>query len=238
MIIIALIVGALISYSTADGDQAFASMKYDEAVTIYESLLSRDSTESEVFWRLARVHVCMGDVQEGKEREIHYRRALYFARRCVTVDSQSSAGYTWLAAALGNTAMFEGSRTKVAYCREIKRLLDIAIVLDPKNDVAYSILGSFYRQLANVNWLERSLADLLMGGLPQGGRKESEDALTKAIAIAPNIIRHRYELGLLYKEWSKDDQARETFEVARQLQPSMVSDYKRLAQIEEWTASR
>jgi len=89
------------------------------------------------------------------------------------------------AAALGNIAMFEGSKGKVRLCNEIKQELDRALDLDSLDDVAYSIMGSFYLALGKVSWIERQLASVFLGSLPDGGFEEAEAALRRAIAIAP-----------------------------------------------------
>ena len=81
------------------------------------------------------------------------------------------------------------------------------MLLKPDDDIAYTILGSFYRALGNVSWIERQLASVFLGNLPDGGYPEAEVALKKAIALAPGTLRHRQELGMLYIDWGKDELA-------------------------------
>ena len=93
---------------------------------------------------------------------------------------------------------------------------------------AFSVYGTFYRALGNVGWLERNLANLLLGGLPEGGYAEAETMLLKAIELKPNILRHRYELGLLYFDWGKENKGREIFRAALLLPVTLASDHTRI----------
>jgi len=216
------------------GDEAFEKMDYRTAERQYDSVLCVIAPHPDLFWRLARLHIAVGDVAEENERMEHYRYAEESARHCISLDSTNSEGYAWLGAALGSLAMDAGSRRKVELANEIKRCLDRAVALDPKNDVAWSILGTFYRSLGGVSWIERQLANLLLGSLPEGGYAESEQAFQRAIAIAPNIVRHRFELALLYEQTDRLAQAGAEYTQCTLLAPQMASDRKRKAEALKW----
>jgi tetratricopeptide (TPR) repeat protein len=191
------------------GDEEFASLNYQSAEARYDSLLRAMPDDSAaILWRLARVHVCMGEVEEGKQSEHHYRLAERHAHRAVQLDSMSADARTWYAAALGSVALHAGAKTKVQLAHEIRHEVDRAIALNPENDIAYAILGSFHRALAGLSWIERQLAAIFVGKLPEGDYEEGERALKKAIAINPRAARHHYELGLLYLDWDKPELAR------------------------------
>ena len=206
------------------GDAEFARLEYDRAAEAYLSAGATTADSAEYLWRLARLYVCAGDIAGPEKKEETYRKAVAFAERCIQADSTLAAGHTWKAAALGNIAMFEGSKGRVRLCNEIKHELDRALALDPLDDVAYSITGSFYRALGNVSWIERRLASVFLGSLPEGGYEEAEAALRRAIAIAPRIVRHRFELGLLLKDVGKKKEAIEAFRAASELPVTVASD--------------
>ncbi len=196
------------------GDAAFRQMDYALAMRSYDSVASAQPRNAGAFWRLARVEVCIGDTVSGADQEPYFRAAADFARKCIAVDSTISEGHSWLAAALGNLAMYEGSKKKVELCETIKNELDEALRLNPDDDLAYSILGSFYRALGNISWIERTLANILYGSIPPGGYAEGEIALKKAIALAPEVVRHHFELGRLYDDWGKHAEALAEFAIA------------------------
>ena len=212
------------SFSTAlaDGDQEFIRLNYPLALVIYDSLLTTTPDSAEVLWRLARLYVCIADTSPRDQKLDLYRRAEVFALRCIAADSTNSRGHTWRAAALGNMAMFEGGKSKVKLCCAIRDELDLSIRLNPGDDIAYSILGSFYMALGNVSWFERQLASIFLGSLPEGGYAESERALRRAIALAPNVIRHHFELGNLFVLLGRDKEAVAEFQQVQTL-PVLVA---------------
>lgn len=216
------------STALKSGDEAFLHQEYDDAISVYESALPSSEDKAELLWRIARCYISLGDVAKREEREQYYRKAETYATRAVQEDSLNSDAHCWRAVGLGYIAIYEGVRSKVQLCNEIKRELDIAIQLNPNNDVAYSILGTFYRTLGKVGWIEKQLANLLLGGLPSGGFPEAEEALKKAIELAPNVIRHRFELGQLYLDMEWNEEAKKIFQSAISLPPILASDQRRI----------
>lgn len=210
--------------SIASGDAAVIALRYPDARRLYEASLSSAPQDPAVLWRLARLSNLEAGLATGDRKRALYEEAERHARGCVAADSTVAEGYTWLAVSLGNLAMFEGSKAKVRMCTEIKSALDRALLLKPDDDVAYTILGSFYRALGNVSWIERQLASVFLGRLPDGGYPEAEAALQRAIVLAPRTLRHRQELGMLYIDWGKEDQARTVLRASLQLPNVLASD--------------
>ena len=224
--------------SMTDAESEFTRFNYQNAISIYESLIADAPNNADLLWRLSRVYVCLGDVSAPDQQEMLYRQAEKYARACIAADDSKSQGHAWLAASLGSTAMFVGSKTKVALSREIKVELDRALSLNPNDDVALTILGSFHRALSNVSWIERQLADLLLGGLPKGGFKEGEAAFLKAIALSPTSVRHRFELAMLCREAGQTDRSNDIMREAVTLRPQMLSDFRRIEQMKAMLAEQ
>ena len=216
--------GALSGAVPMAGDGEFARLEYARAEETYDSALTSTADSAQYLWRLSRLYVCQGDMAPREKKEETYRQAVAYAERCIRADSTIAQGHTWKAAALGNIAMSEGSKGKVRLCNEIKRELDRAIELDSLDDVAWSILGSFYLALGRVGWIERQLANVFLGSLPDGGYADAEAALRRAIAIAPGIVRHRFELGLVLEEEGRKNDAIDAFRAAAGLPTTVASD--------------
>ena len=220
------------------GDEAFARIDYPAAVARYEEALAGRPGEADILWRLARARVCMAEVAEGEARAKLLSDAERNARLCIAADSAKAEGHTWLAGALGYIALEEGTERKLAISRELQREAERATELNPEDDAAWSILGSFYRALGNVGWLERALASLFVGSVPRGGYTEAESALKKAIAISPGIMRHQYELGILYIDMGRKEEARRALEKAAALPVRTAIDRPRLEKIKELLAGK
>jgi len=223
--------GADLPALISSGDGAFARIEYPAAVRYYEEGLAGHPDDADLLWRLARVSVCMAEVAEGEARTRLLTRAELCARRCIAADSTMAQGHTWLAGTLGYIALESGTEKKLALSRELQREAERAIEIDPADDAAWSILGSLYRALGNVGWLERALASLFVGSVPRGGYEEAESAFRKAIALAPDIMRHRYELGILYVDMGRKEEARRVLEKAATLEIRTAIDRPRLEKI-------
>jgi len=225
------------SANVSMGDEAFLRIDYPAAITAYEEQLQFYPNDPELLWRLARVYVCTGEVKENGEGEKFFRTAETYARRCTSVDSTKAEGHTWLAATLGYLALNAGMKEQVRLTNELHLEISKSLTLNPNDDAAYSVRGSFYRALGNVGWLQRQLASIFFGHLPKGGFEEGEAALKKAIALAPDVMRHHYELAVLYLDWDRKEEAKAALEFAATLPIRVAIDKPRLAKIKELLAS-
>jgi tetratricopeptide (TPR) repeat protein len=218
--------------SIEKGDREFKAMQYMRAAAQYDSALSVSVDSSSVLWRLARAWICFADTAKLDRRFDLYKHAESFARRAVRADSTSSQAHAWLAAALGNVAMFEGGKTKVSLAHAIKREVDHAIALDSNNEVAWSILGSFHKAIGDVSWIEKQLANVFLGGLPDGGYSESEMAFHRAIKLAPGVLRNHFELAQVYVSLNRNREALEELRRTQALPEGVASDFR----LKRWTA--
>lgn len=210
------------------GDAAFYRIAYPEAVESYRDGLSAAPNDRHLLWRLARVSVCMAEVEEDPAKKRSFlAQGEEAARRCIQLDSTMTEGYTWLAGALGYQALDAGVSDQVRIAQELMSATEAALRLDPANDAAWSIRGSFFRALGNIGWVKRQLASILLGKIPGGGFAEAEEALKTAIRLAPNIMRHRYELGVLYLDQERNGEARQLFREAAALEIRTAIDRPR-----------
>lgn len=206
------------------GDLEFQNLRYANALALYDTALTTSDDSASVLWRMARSWICLADTSESDDQLSRYQRAESCAIRAVRADSSSSQAHAWLAAAIGNVAMFEGGATKVKLARAVKREVDRAIALDSTNDVAYSVLGSFHKAIGDVSWFEKQLASIFLGGLPKGGYGESETAFLRAIELAPDVMRNHYELAKVYMRTDRDLQAIGEFTRMQTLPVGMAHD--------------
>lgn len=217
------------SAELAAADEAFSRMDYPAAIGGYESLLQQNPNDPELLWKAARAHVCLGEPFEDGRRREHCLKAEQLARRCIAVRPDIGEGHTWLAGALGYIALDESMSRQAALSSEILAEVDHALALNPRDDAALSIKGSLFRALGNVTWLRHRMAALFLGGLPAGGFEEGEAALKQAIAIAPDVMRHHYELGVLYLDMGKLKEAREALQHVLVLHVKVAIDLPRQA---------
>ncbi len=217
----------------ASADDAFIRMDYSSAIATYEEMLQSNPGDTSLLWRLARAYVCYAEPIEDERRIDLCKKAETYARKCIALDSVLPEGHTWLAGALGYLALDASMKRQADLSHEILTETDKALAVNPRDDAALSIRGSVYRALGNVGWVERRLAGLLFGGIPDGGYDEAEASLQKAIAIAPDVMRHSYELGVLYIDMGRIQDARAALEKVLTLPIRVAIDKPRLQKARE-----
>ena len=83
------------------------------------------------------------------------------------------------------------------------------LAIDPRNDNAWHILGRWNRVLAEISGAKRFLAGMIYGQLPKGSYEEAERDIKKAIDINPKRLMHYVELGRIYADMGRKEEARE-----------------------------
>lgn len=202
------------------GDQLYARSQLAEARQAYQTALAADPNRFEALWRLARVESELGEDSRGEAQRQLNAAAVEHARAAVKAAPESAQGHVWLAVALGRQALKEGPKTRLALSREIKSEVDRAIALDPGIARAYHVRAMWNRRLTTLNFVERSVANTVLGGVPKGASMENAVRdLQKAVELEPDYINHRLELGRTYMMLKDHDKARRELEKAVTLSP-------------------
>ncbi|NTW53366.1 MAG: hypothetical protein HGB15_01085 [Chlorobaculum sp.] len=220
-------------------DQAFKSLHYEEADSLYNTMLQCGKETADLYWKLARLNIGIAESFEPNEtakRMPYYAKAVEYAQKSVQLDGNSASAHTWLAAALALKADKIGSKEKVRRAAEIKKELDRALELNPHDDVAWSMLGSYNYQVSKIGWFSRMVGNTFIGGMPEGNRLEAEKDFKKAISLNPRVIRHYHELGLIYLEESRKQEALNILRIAETKPVLMKSDVRRLKEIRQLIA--
>ncbi|TCD48385.1 hypothetical protein [Chlorobium sp. N1] len=216
-------------------DSAFWQMRYRTADSLYGVAMQLDPESAETLWKLARLEVSLGESlrRDMKEKRIaHYRRAVEYGRRSIALDSTSAEGHAWLAAGLGLLSEKSGTKEKLRNAEEIKRELDTALRLNPNEQTALSMLGSYYRQAAGIGWFRRMMGGTFVGKMPKGSYEEARRAFRKAITLDPRVIRNYHELALVELEMGNRKEAVQLMQAAQGKPVLFQSDRRRLRQMQ------
>jgi tetratricopeptide (TPR) repeat protein len=215
-------------------DQAFRSLRYEKADSLYNSMLQTGKESADLYWKLARLNISIAesfDPDESAKRIPYYAKAVEYARKSVELDNNNANAHTWLAAALALKADKIGSKEKVKRAEEIKQELNRALELNPHDDVAWSMLGSYNYEVSKIGWFSRMVGNAFIGGMPQGNRDEAEKDFKKAIGLNPRVIRHYHELAILYIDEGRKQEALNILKIAESKPVLMKSDTRRLHDI-------
>ena len=207
------------------GDQAYQSFNNKQALDFYQKAVSDDNTSYEATWKLSRAYVDVGETLEGDAREDYYKKAEKYARKAVEIKNDGSNGHLYLAIALGRVALDASAKQRIKMSKEIRKEAELAIKLDPNNDLAYHVLGRWHRKISNLSWIEKGFADMFLGGVPKDASNQAAvENFKKAIELKPDYINHHLELGITYEMMDQTDLARKEFEKCLSLPVSSAKD--------------
>ena len=134
--------------------------------------------------------------------------AVGYAKRAVALDPNDPEAQLAVAISYGKLEPLEGNRAKLDGSRIIKEAADKVIKLDPGNDLAWHVLGRWHVAVAEVSAFERALAQVAYGKLPDSTYADAARCFEKAIELNPNRLMHYIELGRVYADMGRTDDAR------------------------------
>ena len=215
-------------------DSLYAKFENEAALNSYLQALKLDSNNYEASWKASRSYSDLGETMAGKERAKYFKKSEMYARKAVKLDSNAAKGHLTLSIALGRVALDEGPKERIRISKEVKHEVDLAIKLDPTDDYAHHVLGRWHRKIANLTWVEKTFANIFLGGVPkEASNQAAAECFKKAIEISPNHINHHLELGLTYELMGEKEQARAEFQKCLDLPKTDSDDDTYKAQAEE-----
>jgi len=215
-------------------DEALWKMNYPVADSIYSSELHNNPSNVDLYWRMARLQVSLGEsiVHDNSDARMqHFRKATEYARTGITLDSTNAKSHTWLAASLGMMADKIGTKEKLKRANEIKRELDTALRLNPNDGTALSMLGSYYREAASIGWFRRMVGNAFIGEVPKGDYTLAEKTFRKAISIDSRFIRNYHELALICIKLGNKEEAITLMKTALDKPILIESDKRRIEEM-------
>ena len=193
----------------AKGDQFDKQLQAKEALEEYLPANKLEPDNVKLLVCIARQYRhLMSDTSSKQEKLRLGNISLEFASRAATLAPNNAEAQLSPAISLGKMLPFMGSKDQVNASPRIKAAVDRTLLLDPTNDNAWHILGRWNRVLANVNVVKRVLAKTLYGDLPVTTNEAAEKCLLKAIEINPNRLMHYIELGRIYAQMGRKEEAR------------------------------
>lgn len=197
----------------ARGDLKGARASYLEA-------LGAGPARFTVLHRLARVESMLAETATGEDARTLVAAAVEHAREAVKTAPDSAAGHLELSVALGRQALKEGPKTQLSLSREVKSEVDRALAIDPSLGRGWHVLAIWNRKLASLNFVERTVAKTVLGGVPKGATMENAVAhLQRAVALEPGYVNHHLELGRTFMQQKSTAEARRELERAVALPP-------------------
>ena len=197
----------------AKGDQFDKQLQAKEALEVYLPANKLEPDNVKLLVCIARQYRhLMVDASSKQEKLRLGNVSLEFASRAATLAPNNAEAQLSPAISLGKMLPFMSSKDQIDASPRIKPAVDRTLLLDPTNDNAWHILGRWNRVLANVNVVKRVVAKSLYGDLPVTTNEAAEKCLLKAIEINPNRLMHYIELGRIYAQMGRKEEARKYIE--------------------------
>lgn len=203
------------------------------ALQKFLQVLKLDPDNYEATWNASLLYSRIGNRMRDSDRDQYFSSAKLYAQKALKLNPNDAQSNFAMAAAMGRMALISGPSDKVAASRDIRKYTERAIQLDPNHAGAHYILGKWNYEVANLNWAEKTAANLLFGGIPEGSLDAAIEHYSLATKLAPGSILYYRDLALaLHQKKSYDEEIR-VLNQALTLKPKTEDDPVYLAQCKE-----
>jgi tetratricopeptide (TPR) repeat protein len=192
------------------------------ALEICDSVLARDSLNSEMLWRGARASLVLGfqtPIQRPDDR--HYRKAEVWARTLVRIAPSRADGHFWLAAALGRQSLAAQQIAKAPLAEAAYTAALKVLAIDSLHAGAHNILGRIHAEVRDLPRYHRWVAATILG--VRAAKHSSWDSamvhLRRAAVLDSTVILFRLDLGEALLRAGRRSEAVATLRSATLLRP-------------------
>lgn len=188
-----------------EGDSYVAKFENQKALEVYQKADKLSPNNWEVYWRLSRAYVDIGEHlpdKTDKEKDAqfeYYKKAFDYADKAVKLAPNQSITYVRRAIASGRIALFEGVFSAVGTVKDVKNDCEKAIQLGNGGNyvqaLAHYVLGRTHLKVCEKPYLVR-----LPLGLGWGDTEKAVQLLETANKLRPNFRMFMLELAKAYIE--------------------------------------
>jgi tetratricopeptide (TPR) repeat protein len=192
------------------GDTFYARLEAPKALEYYLPAEKLDPNNERLLVHISREYRhLMSDAATPEEKRRLGWTAVDYAKRAAALDPNDPEAHLAVAISYGRLQPLENNREKIAASRVIKQAADKVVRLDPRSDLGWHILGRWHRGLADINAAKRALAQLVYGEvLPASTYEEAAKCFERALVLNPNRLMHYIELGRVYAQMGRTDEAK------------------------------
>jgi tetratricopeptide (TPR) repeat protein len=220
LVIVAVLNFSSISFSQSleellkEGDNHVAQFENQKALEIYQKADKLFPNNWEVYWRLSRAYVDIGEhlpdkTDKEKDAQLeYYKKAFEYADKAVKLAPTQSITYVRRAIANGRIALFEGVFSAIGTVKDVKNDCEKAIQLGNGGNyvqaLAHYVLGRTHLKVCEKTYLVR-----LPLGLGWGDTEKAVQLLETANKLRPNFRMFMLELAKAYIEEDEYSKAKE-----------------------------
>jgi tetratricopeptide (TPR) repeat protein len=193
-----------------NGDVFYAKLQAAEALKFYLLAEKIEPKNVRLLVHISREYRhLMSDASALAEKRRLGGIAVNYANRAAALGPSDADAQLAVAISYGLLQPLEGSRDRIDASRIVKAAADKTLKLDPNSDLGWHVLGRWHMAIANVSSFQRTMAQVVFGQvLPQSTYGEAVTCFEKAIKLNPNRLIHYIELGRVYAQMGRSDEAR------------------------------
>ena len=199
--------------------------EYETELIQLEELSVEFAEDVEILWRLAQVHFDIADQTEDEEvHKAHFYPGFEAAKKAVAIDPESARANHWYATLIGKIGMLEGTKQKIINSYDVEEYGLKAIELDPSYDGSLHLLGRWHYELADLSWVERTVAKIVYETPPKASFEESVKFYKRAIEAKEDEVRHYLWIGKALLKLKDKEEAKRYLTIATEMVPLDDSD--------------
>lgn len=180
-----------------------------QALAFYQQAEKVQPNNADILVRIARQYRhLMADAASKDEKLRLGRQALVYGQKAAALAPNNSDAQLSTAISYGKMLPYQDSGEQVRCSKLIKEGAEKAIKLNPRNDLAWHIIGRWHRNVAEISGFKKTLASLIYEKLPEASTENAVVCLEKAIEINPHRLIHYIELGRAHAQLGNKNEAR------------------------------
>jgi tetratricopeptide (TPR) repeat protein len=197
---VALAGDASFTNSLARADLAQKNGDIQEALKIYDANQKAEGSNAANLCVLSRRYCDLTFLTNSPSAQKDLvTHALACAQQAVQADPSNATAHASLAVCYAKSCNYTDIKTKLAYSRIFKAEAEKAITLDPRQDVAYYLLGRWNYGIASVGMWSRAYVKMVYGGLPPASLEGAILNFKKACELSPHCILNHAGLAMAYE---------------------------------------
>lgn len=209
-----------------EGDNLVSKFENQKALEVYLKADKLFPNNYEIYWRLNRAYVDIGEhlpdkTDKEKEAQLeYYKKAFDYADKAVMLAPNQAITYVRRAIANGRIALFEGVFSAIGTVKDVKADCEKAIQLGNGGNyvqaLAHYVLGRTHLKVCEKAYLVR-----LPLGLGWGDTEKAVQLLETANKLRPNFRMFMLELAKAYIE---EDEYAKAKDLLLKLEKAPVAD--------------